>query len=59
MFTAVAKRLGAKVHCNARLQCQSDPELVTMLTDNPREACVHVVPLGSISTGRLRGYAGS
>ena len=28
-----------------------------MLTDNPREACVHVVPLGSISTERLKGYA--
>jgi len=28
-----------------------------MLTDDPREACVHVMPLGSISTERLRGYA--
>ena len=61
MFAAVAKRLGAKVYCDARkagiLRCQSDPELIAMLTDNPREACVHVVPLGSVSTERLRGYA--
>jgi len=28
-----------------------------MLTDDPREACVHIMPLGSISTERLRGYA--
>jgi len=58
---AVAKRLGAKVYCDARkagiLRCQSDPELIAMLTDNPREACVHVVPLGLISTERLNGYA--
>ena len=58
---AVAKRLGAKVYCDARkagiLRCQSDSELIAMLTDNPREACVHVVPLGSISTERLRAYA--
>ena len=63
MFTAVAKRLGAKVYCDARkagiLRCQSDPELIAMLTDNPREACVHVVPLGSISAEKLRGYADS
>lgn len=61
MFTAVAKRLGTKVYCDARktgiLRCQSDPELVAMLTDNPRQACVHILPLGSISTERLRGYA--
>ena len=61
MFAAVAKRLGAKVYCDARkagiLRCQSDPELIAMLTDNPREACVHVVPLGLISTERLKGYA--
>ena len=58
---AVAKRLGAKVYCDARkagiLRCQSDPELIAMLTDNPREACVHVVPLGIVSTERLKGYA--
>jgi DNA cross-link repair 1A protein len=61
MFSAVAKRLGAKVYCDARkagiLQCQSDPELITMLTDNPREACVHIVPLSWLSTERLKGYA--
>ena len=61
MFVAVAKRLGAKVYCDARkaaiLRCQSDPELIAMLTNDPREACVHVVPLGLISTERLKGYA--
>ena len=60
MPAAVAKRLGAKVYCDARkagiLRCQSDPELIAMLTDNPREACVHVVPLGLISIERLKGY---
>ena len=61
MPAAVARRLGAKVYCDARkagiLRCQSDPELIAMLTDNPREACVHIVPLGLISTERLKGYA--
>lgn len=61
VLTAVAKRLGAKVYCDARkagiLQCQSDPELIAMLTDNPREACVHIVPLSLISPERLKGYA--
>ena len=28
-----------------------------MLTDDPRQACVHIMPLGSISTEKLRGYA--
>lgn len=28
-----------------------------MLTDNPREACVHIVPLSLVSTERLKGYA--
>ena len=60
---AVAKRLCAKVYCDTRkagiLRCQSDPELIAMLTDNPREACVHIVPLGLISTEKLKGYADS
>lgn len=60
-FAAVAKSLGAKVYCDARkagiLRCQSDPALIAMLTDDPRGACVHVVPLNLISTERLKGYA--
>lgn len=61
MLVAVAKRLGARVYCDARkagiLKCQSDPELIAMLTDSPREACVHLVPLASVSTERLKDYA--
>ena len=61
VFAAVAKLLNTKVYCDARkaaiLRCQSDPELVAMLTDNPREARIHVVPLSWVSIERLKGYA--
>lgn len=60
-FAAVAKRLSSKVYCDARkagiLRCQSDPELIAMLTNNPRDACVHIVPLGLVSAEKLKGYA--
>ncbi|KAG5636232.1 hypothetical protein H0H81_008713 [Sphagnurus paluster] len=57
---AIAHALKTKVYCDARkvaiLRCQSDAELDAMLTSNPSEAGVHVVPLGIITSDRLEDY---
>ncbi|TFY72280.1 hypothetical protein EVG20_g712 [Dentipellis fragilis] len=57
---AVAKALQTKVYCDSRkaaiLRCQADPELHAMLTKDPFEAGVHLVPLGVISSDRIKEY---
>ncbi|KAA1469052.1 DRMBL-domain-containing protein [Dentipellis sp. KUC8613] len=57
---AVAKALRTKVYCDSRkaaiLRCQADPELHAMLTKDPYEAGVHLVPLGVISSDRIKEY---
>lgn len=57
---AVAHILGSKVYCDARktsiLRCEGDTELESMLTSDPLEATVHLVPLGTIATDRLKIY---
>ncbi|THH29779.1 hypothetical protein EUX98_g4415 [Antrodiella citrinella] len=57
---AVAKALNTKVYCDARkaaiLRCQSDPELHALLTTDPYNAGVHLVPLGTVATDRLKIY---
>lgn len=57
---AIAKALNSKVYCDARkaaiLKCQSDPDLHALLTSNPLNASVHVLPLGLITSDKLKEY---
>ncbi|KAK0446859.1 DNA cross-link repair protein pso2/snm1 [Armillaria borealis] len=57
---AMAQALRTKVYCDARktaiLRCQCDPELHSLLTSNPLDALVHLVPLGVITSDRLKEY---
>ncbi|WVO21673.1 uncharacterized protein IAS62_002984 [Cryptococcus decagattii] len=57
---AIAKAIGSKIYCDQRkkgiLLCQTDPELHSMLTSDPIEAQVHLLPLGSIHLDRLQSY---
>ncbi|KAL0953366.1 hypothetical protein HGRIS_004603 [Hohenbuehelia grisea] len=57
---AIAHALGTKVYCDNRkaaiLRCQSDPDLHALLTTNPLEASVHLVPLGVITSDKLKPY---
>ncbi|ODN77538.1 hypothetical protein L202_04712 [Cryptococcus amylolentus CBS 6039] len=57
---AVAKALGSKIYCDPRkrgiLLCQTDPELHSMMTSDPKEAQVHLLPLGNIQADRLHPY---
>lgn len=57
---AIAKELNSKVFCDSRktaiLRCQADPELHALLTTNPLDANIHLVPLGMIASDRLKGY---
>ncbi|KAF9054484.1 DNA repair metallo-beta-lactamase-domain-containing protein [Panaeolus papilionaceus] len=57
---AIARSLNSKVYCDSRkaaiLRCQVDSELDGLLTPNPKEALVHLVPLGTISTDQLKIY---
>ncbi|THH11324.1 hypothetical protein EW145_g729 [Phellinidium pouzarii] len=57
---AIAQALETKVYCDARkaaiLRCQDDPELHALMTSNPLEAGVHVVPLGMVASDRFKDY---
>ncbi|KAI0287810.1 DRMBL-domain-containing protein [Russula brevipes] len=57
---AIAKALHTKIYCDSRkaaiLRCQSDPELHEMLTTDPFSANVHLVPLGVVTSDRLKEY---
>ncbi|KDQ61363.1 hypothetical protein JAAARDRAFT_123037 [Jaapia argillacea MUCL 33604] len=57
---AIASALKTKVYCDARkaaiLRCQDDTELHALLTTDPFEAGVHVVPLAVITSDRLKTY---
>jgi DNA cross-link repair 1A protein len=52
--------VNSKVYCDTRkaaiLQCEGDPELDALLTSNPREAMIHLVPLGTITSDHLKTY---
>ncbi|KAE9398576.1 DRMBL-domain-containing protein, partial [Gymnopus androsaceus JB14] len=39
------------------LRCQADPELHALLTRNPLEAQVHIVPLGHVNLDKLKEYS--
>jgi len=58
--TAIAQALQTKVYCDARksaiLRCQADAELDALLTSNPLQAQVHLVPLGVVSSDKLKPY---
>lgn len=59
-LVAIARELNSKVYCDARktaiLRCQSDPELHALLTSNPLDANIHLLPLGMIASDRLKNY---
>ena len=48
------------MYCDTRksaiLRCQGDSDLNAMLTSNPTDALVHLVPLSTITTDRLKIY---
>ncbi|KAF5377755.1 hypothetical protein D9757_008069 [Collybiopsis confluens] len=58
---AVARALGSKIFCDTRkaaiLRCQEDPELQALLTRNPLDAQVHIVPLGYVNLDKLKEYS--
>lgn len=57
---AIAQALKTKIYCDARkaaiLRCQADRELNDLLTSNPLDANVHIVPLGLITSDKLKVY---
>ncbi|KAG6906251.1 hypothetical protein DXG01_014969 [Tephrocybe rancida] len=57
---AIAHALNSKVYCDVRkaaiLRCQADAELDALLTSDPLEATVHLVPLGTITSDKLKVY---
>ncbi|CAK5281927.1 unnamed protein product [Mycena citricolor] len=59
-LTAVAQATNSKIYCDSRkaaiLKCQPDPELHALLTSNPLDADVHILPLGMISFDKLQQY---
>ncbi len=57
---AIAHALSSKVYCDKRkasiLRCQDDAELHALLTNDPYEAQVHLVPLGALNTDKIGDY---
>ncbi|KAH7920380.1 DRMBL-domain-containing protein [Leucogyrophana mollusca] len=57
---AVAQALKTKIYCDARkaaiLRCQTDPELHSLLTSDPIEGGVHLLPLGMITSDKIKPY---
>lgn len=57
---AIAQTLGTKIYCDSRksaiLRCQADQELQALLTANPAEANVPILPLGAVTSDSLRSY---
>ncbi|KAG9312825.1 DNA cross-link repair protein pso2/snm1 [Chiua virens] len=57
---AIAQALGTKIYCDPRktaiLRCQADQELHALLTTDPAEANVHLLPLGTVTLDNLRSY---
>ncbi|KDQ11929.1 hypothetical protein BOTBODRAFT_113798 [Botryobasidium botryosum FD-172 SS1] len=60
---AIAESLSSKIYCQgaqrAIVKCQDDPELQSMITSDPLEASVHMVPLGIIQVDRMETYLGT
>jgi DNA cross-link repair 1A protein len=59
-LVAVAQALNTTIYCDARkialLRCESDPELHALLSSDPYASRVHLVPLGTVSSDKLKGY---
>ncbi|KIJ20718.1 hypothetical protein PAXINDRAFT_66030 [Paxillus involutus ATCC 200175] len=57
---AIAQALKTKIYCDTRkaaiLRCQSDSELHALLTSDPIEGGVHLLPLSMISSDKLKSY---
>ncbi|KAI5995427.1 DRMBL-domain-containing protein [Pisolithus albus] len=57
---AVAQALQTKVYCDPRkaaiLQCQNDRQLDDLITSDPLEGGVHLLPLGLVASDKLRSY---
>ncbi|KAI9573981.1 DRMBL-domain-containing protein [Boletus coccyginus] len=57
---AIAQALGSKIYCDPRktaiLRCQADKELHALLTADPEEANVHILPLGTVTSDNLKSY---
>ncbi|PPQ62878.1 hypothetical protein CVT24_006276 [Panaeolus cyanescens] len=57
---AIARSLNSKVYCDSRkaaiLRCQVDCDLDKLLTSDPKEASVHLVPLNTINIDQLKIY---
>ncbi|KAI8098392.1 DNA repair metallo-beta-lactamase-domain-containing protein [Gilbertella persicaria] len=60
VFINVAKMLQCKIYAPSKkkriLLCQQDDQLKAMLTNNPHEAQVHIVPLGDIRPPAMFEY---
>ncbi|KAJ3798933.1 DNA cross-link repair protein pso2/snm1 [Lentinula aff. detonsa] len=58
---AIARALQSKIYCDPRktaiLRCQADPELHSLLTKDPLDAQVHIVPLGHVNLEKLKEYS--
>ena len=59
-FPAIAHAVNSKIYCDVRktaiLRCEADPELDVLLTSDPKESFVHLIPLQTISTDCLKTY---
>ncbi|KAF9069759.1 DNA repair metallo-beta-lactamase-domain-containing protein [Rhodocollybia butyracea] len=57
---AIAESVHSKIFCDSRksalLRCQDDPDLHALITRNPSEAQVHIVPLGNVTLDKLKEY---
>lgn len=58
--SGIARAINAKIYCDKRKReifaCQDDPELMSMLTDDPYEGQIHVTWLGQIKVDLLSDY---
>ncbi|KAI6164690.1 DNA cross-link repair protein pso2/snm1 [Pisolithus thermaeus] len=57
---AVAQALQTKVYCDPRkaaiLRCQNDQHLDDLITSDPLEGGVHLLPLGLVASDKLKSY---
>ncbi|CAG8461808.1 4399_t:CDS:2, partial [Acaulospora morrowiae] len=60
VFQGIARALNSKIYASDSkrkiLLCQENPELTSLLTNDPREASVHVVPIKLLRYDSLQAY---
>jgi hypothetical protein len=53
--------VNSKIYCDPRkaaiLKCEKDAELDALLTSDPKDSIVHLVPLATLTSDRLKIYA--